>query len=139
MKQQCRNIYSRGNTLIRNFKMCSDTVKCQLYQSSCTNIYCAPLWSNYSKVGSLDRLKVAYNRVFRILMNIDHRTSMSESFIRRGLHPFLVIIRKYIVSFRNRILDSSNILVKTIVESMYFLSCKLTCLWNRAVLTLNAC
>ena len=118
--------------------MCSDTVKCQLFQSFCTNIYCAPLWSNYSKVGSLDRLKVAYNRVFRILMNIDHRTSMSESFIRRGLHPFLVIIRKSIVSFRNRMLDSSNILVKTIVESMYFLSCKLTCLWNRAVLTLKA-
>jgi len=44
IKQQCRNIYSRGNTLIRNFKMCSDTVKCKLFQSFCTNIYCAPLW-----------------------------------------------------------------------------------------------
>jgi hypothetical protein len=41
IKQQCRNIYSRGNPLIRNFKMCSDTVKCQLFQSFCTNIYCA--------------------------------------------------------------------------------------------------
>ncbi len=134
---QCRNVYSRGNMLIRNFKACSDIVKCQLFQSFCTNFYCSPLWMNFSQVGSLDQLKVAYNRVFRILMNMKHRTSMSESFIQRRMNPFIVIIRKSIGSFRKRIFSSSNILVKTIVESMYFLSSKLTLRWNSILLNLR--
>ena len=46
--QQCRNIYSRGNTIIRNFKHCSDAVKCQLFKSFCTSFYCASLWSSYT-------------------------------------------------------------------------------------------
>ena len=138
IRYQCRNIYSRGNMLIRNFKSCSDSVKCQLFQSFCTSIYCAPLWTNYSKVGSLDRLKVAYNRVFRILMNLQHRTSMSENFISRGLNPFTVVVRKLIGSFRNRVLHSDNSLVKTIVDSIHFIYCKLTRKWNNAVLTFRA-
>jgi hypothetical protein len=137
ISHQCRNLYSRGNMLIRNFKTCSDTVKCQLFQSFCTNFYCSPLWINFSHASSLERFKVAYNRVFRILMNFKHRTSMSASFINRGMSPFSVIIRKSIGSFRRRILDSSNILIKTIAESMYFMFCTLTVRWNNILMKLR--
>ena len=63
IRQQCRNMYSRGNTIIRNFKHCSDAVKCQLFKSFCTSFYCASLWSSYT-IESLRHLKVAYNRIF---------------------------------------------------------------------------
>ena len=119
IRQQCRNMYSRGNTIIRNFKHCSDAVKCQLFKSFCTSFYCASLWSSYT-IESLRHLKVAYNRIFRILMGLHHRARMSENFIKRGLDPFKVIIRKLSWSFRCRVLQSDNILLKTIVNSMYF-------------------
>ena len=40
---QVRNLYSRGNMIIGNLRNCSDTVKGQLFQSFCTNLYCSPL------------------------------------------------------------------------------------------------
>ena len=136
IRQQCRNMYSRGNTIIRNFKHCSDAVKCQLFKSFCTSFYCASLWSSYT-IESLRHLKVAYNRIFRILMGLHHRARMSENFIKRGLDPFKVIIRKLSWSFRCRVLQSDNILLKTIVNSMHFMWCKLSRKWNAAILNLK--
>ena len=136
IRQQCRNIYSRGNTIIRNFKHCSDAVKCQLFKSFCTSFYCASLWSCYT-IESLRHLKVAYNRIFRILMGMHHRTRMSENLISRGLDPFKVIVRKLSWSFRSRVLQSNNMLLKTIVNSMYFMRCKLSRKWNAAILNLK--
>ena len=136
IRQQCRNMYSRGNTIIRNFKHCSDAVKCQLFKSFCTSFYCASLWSSYT-IESLRHLKVAYNRIFRILMGLHHRARMSENFIKRGLDPFKVIIRKLSWSFRCRVLQSDNILLKTIVNSMYFMWCKLSRKWNADILNLK--
>ncbi len=126
---QCRNLYSRGNMIIRNFKHCNDQVKKQLFQSFCTSIYCASLWSRFN-IGSLRRLKVVYNRIFRILMNLQHRISMSHVFVVNRLDPFCVLMRKQILSFRKRITTSDNLLIKTIVDSVYFLSSGLTVRWN---------
>ena len=85
----------------------------------------------------LCRLKVAHNRIFRILMRLQHRARMSENFVSRGLGPFKVIVRMLICTFRNGILQSNNILLKTIVSSMYLMFSKMTGKWNAAVLTLN--
>jgi hypothetical protein len=119
IEQQCRSLYSRGNVLIRNFKSCSEDVKCHLFRAYCSNIYCSFLWSNFN-VETMRRLKVAYNRVFRILLGLQHRVSMSASFISRGMDPFPVLVRKSIYSFRTRVLDSDNLLLKAIVGSEFF-------------------
>ena len=37
--------------------------------------------------------KVAYNRIFGILLNLEHRVSMSHVFVTRRLDPFNVIMR----------------------------------------------
>ena len=124
------------HTIIRNFKHCSDAVKCQLFKSFCTSFYCASLWSCYT-IESLRHLKVAYNRIFRILMGMHHRTRMSENLISRGLDPFKVIVRKLSWSFRSRVLQSDNMLLKIIVNSMYFMRCKLSRKWNAAILNLK--
>ena len=47
--QQCRNLYGRGNTLIKSFRKCTDKVKCQLFKSFCSNIYCSALWNLFKK------------------------------------------------------------------------------------------
>ena len=72
IRQQCRNVYSRGNMLIRNFKTCSNEVKCHLFKTFCSNIYCSTLWCWFTDE-SMRRLKVAYNRILEYLwvLNIE--------------------------------------------------------------------
>ena len=78
----------------------------------------AALWNSYKKE-NLDQLKVAYNRVFRIFMNLGSRICMSAAFISNGLDPFKVHLRKSMRSFRDRIVNSENSLVQAIVNSNY--------------------
>ena len=132
MNAQRRNLYCRGNIIIRKFKHCSETVKSQLFQSYCTNFYCAPLWCNYT-AESFRQVKVAYNKIFRNLLDLDRRTSMTAAFVTRHLNPFIVILRKLIVSFRARILRSENSIIETVSNSMYFLSSTLTGRWKNMI------
>ena len=119
IRQQCRNVYGRGYMLIRNLKTCSNDVKCHLFKTFCSNIYCSTLWCRFTDE-SMRRLKVVCNRIFRILMGLEHRTSMSAEFILRDMDPFVVILHKAIASFRKRIFCSQNILVRTVVDSIFF-------------------
>ena len=130
--KQCRNLYARGNTVIRNFKQCSEEIKCRLFKSYCTGFYCSPLWITHSSE-SLRRIHVAFNRIFRILLNLESRQSMSSAFVSRGLNPFTVVIRKSVFSFKQRLLVSNNLIVKSITDSMYFISCLTTKSWNRSL------
>ena len=47
--RQTRKFYMQANLLRRNFRYCSDDVKCTLFQSYCTNMYCCQLWFNSTK------------------------------------------------------------------------------------------
>ena len=129
IKKQCRNLYARGNSLIKNFKHCSEKVKCHLFRSYCTSIYCAPLWNVYT-AESFRRMQVAYNRIFRILLGLENRLSVSHAFIQRGLDPFIVIIRKSISNLKLRLIASSNNLVTNIVNSLHFVFCALLKKWD---------
>ena len=51
---------------------------------------------------------------------------MSKKLIRRGLDPFKVIVRKLSWSFRCRVLQSDNILLKSTVDSMHFMWSRLS-------------
>ena len=66
-------------------------------------------------------------------MCLNHRVKITENLINRGLSPFKVIIRKLTGSFRNRVLNSENMLLKTIADSYYFMFSKLTSKWNAAL------
>ena len=48
--------------------MCSTEVKLTLLRTFCSPIYTAQLWWNYT-VASIHNLHVAYNNVFRLLLN----------------------------------------------------------------------
>ena len=60
--RQTRKFYMQANLLLRNFRYCSDDVKCTLFQSYCNNMYCCKLWSNSMK-SSLIKLSTSYNSV----------------------------------------------------------------------------
>ena len=40
VKRQTRNVNARAYQLIRNFRYCTDNVKCYLFQNYCTSMYC---------------------------------------------------------------------------------------------------
>ena len=58
--RQTSKFYAQANTLLRNFRYCSDDVKCILFRSFCTNMYCSPFWFN-STSSSIKMLKTSYN------------------------------------------------------------------------------
>ena len=47
--RQTRKFYLQANLLLRNFRHCSDHVKCVLFQTLCTNLYCCQLLFNSTK------------------------------------------------------------------------------------------
>ena len=46
IKRQMRKFYANVNMLLRRFSKCSSPVKCYLFKTYCSNLYCAPLWYN---------------------------------------------------------------------------------------------
>ena len=44
--RQTRKFYAQTNMLLRNFRYCTNDVKCTLFKSFCANMYCCPLWFN---------------------------------------------------------------------------------------------
>ena len=41
--RQTRKFYKQGSILLRNFRYCTNYVKCTLFKSFCTNVYYCPL------------------------------------------------------------------------------------------------
>ena len=75
VRRQTHNFHARANLLIRNFRYCTDNVKCYLFQSYCTGMYCCQLWFNSSK-GSLKKLKTSYNSALRMFLMISNSSSL---------------------------------------------------------------
>ena len=69
VKRQTRTFYAQANLLIRNFRHCTDKVKCYLFQSYCTSMYCSQLWFNSTK-DSLHKPRTSYNTALRRLLCI---------------------------------------------------------------------
>ena len=109
-------IRSIRNYLIRNFSKCSDNVKSLLFNSYCSSMYCAPLWSNF-EVGTIRKLTVSYNNVFRRIMSLPRRCSASGMFVFNSVSSFGELWRKLIYSFRRRILTTKNMIMIDIVNT----------------------
>ena len=67
-KRQMRNFYTNANMLIRNFFKCSVDVKCYLFKTYCSTMYCSAMWFDTTK-SAMKRLKVAYNNSLRRLLS----------------------------------------------------------------------
>ena len=138
ISSQIRSLYSRGNTLIKNFSNCSDDVKCQLFKTYCTSFYGSNLWCNYN-TEIRRRIKVAYNRIFRVLFKLEHRISMSHNLLQYGVNHFDIILRKSMYGLMNRVNLSDNVLVQTMYNSSHYFESALFQHWanNLFVVTVN--
>ncbi len=134
IKRQIKCIYATGNALIRNFKNCCLEVKHLLFQSYCTNLYCSPIWSRY-KVSSFDKIRVAFNNVFRNFFHLKRDTSISFYMAQHCIDSFKVIIRKLCYGFMQRVLKSQNKLVSSIVDSTFFTHSFIYCKWSNVLNT----
>ena len=65
--KETRNIYVRGNTVIRKSRHCTDEVKVKLFITYCSNVYCCALWSRF-RSSQMEVITVALNKTFKYLM-----------------------------------------------------------------------
>ena len=119
IERQIHATYVRGNMLIQKFKHCSDLVKLRLFQTYCINFYCSQLWCRYKR-RSQQRLKVAYNNIFRKFMCIERKSSISGAFVLARVDGYCAVRRRFLYSFYNRIMKSKNALLCNIMSSVYF-------------------
>ena len=128
--RQTRCMYARGNIIIKNFGMCNDVIKSKLFKAYCSTFYCSQLWCSYYSI-PYRQLQTAYNRIFRILFKFDRYASISQKCIDLNVDSFQVLIRKSIFSFRSRLLNCDNTIIKSITQSTFYMSCLLTEKWNQ--------
>ena len=103
------NLHASANTILRKFASCSIPITIQLLESYCCNFHCAALWCDYPK-RALQKLKVAYNNIFRKCLGFNFRDSARDShmFVNNRLYTFDARIRKSCFSFRGR---STNVII----------------------------
>lgn len=116
IERQVRSLYVSGHMLKRSFFMCSDIVKRRLFTAYLNNLYCCPLWINYSR-NVYGKLKVALNNCFRLLFNVKGRCSISQKFVEKHLTTFDALVRRSIFSFKSRVTNSRNLILSSIFES----------------------
>ena len=132
VSRQTRKFYAQANMLLRNFRYCSNEVKCTLFKSFCTNMYCCPLWFN-STSSSVKKLKCSYNSVLRRLLCIRMPYSASAMFVTHGIPSFYELLRKCIYNFSERISSSSNSIIKACLSPIIFIFSPIR-RWWRSVL-----
>ena len=119
VKRQTRTFYARANLLIRNFRHCTDKVKCYLLQSYCTSMYCSQLWFNLTK-GSLCKLRTSYNTVLSRLLCISLPYSASQLLVSREILTFDELLRKSVYNFAKRIERSTNAIITSCLSLQPF-------------------
>ena len=116
--RQIRSTYTQGS--VSKFRKCPDEVKSHLFKTYCYNLYNCQHWSAFTSK-SMKRMKVAYNYVFRKLMAIKRRSSVSQEYVRRNLCGFNVLLRNCVWGSYKCTVGSKNRLVHKIISSSYFL------------------
>ena len=129
VKRQTRTFYARANLLLRNFRHCTDKVKCYLFQSYCKSMYCSQLWFNSTK-DSLRKLRITYNTVLRRLLCISLPYSASQMFVSRGILTFDELLRKSVYNFAKRTERSTNAIISSCLSASIYLYSPIREWWN---------
>ena len=129
LKRQMRKYYANANMLLRKFSYCSPDVKCCMFKSYCATMYCSSMWFD-STVTSMKKLKIAYNNGLRRLLNLPKYNSASEMFVNLNISSFNELLRKFVFSFKTRIIESDNSLMNGIVTSTISLFSSIWAWWS---------
>ena len=96
-------------------------MKCALFRTLCTNMYCCQLWFNSTK-SSIKKLTKSYNSVLRRLLCISKLYSASNMFVSRRIPTFAEILRKSVYRFAKRIESSSNSIIGACLSPLMYIS-----------------
>ena len=109
LKRQMRKFHANTNMLIRKFSKSSVDLKCYLFKTYCSIIYCSALWFNSTKT-ALTKLKIAYNNSLHRLLGLPKYHSASEMslHVNLGILLFGKLLRKFVFSFKTQITVSHN-------------------------------
>ena len=124
-----RKYYANANMLLRKFSYCSPDVKCCMFKSYCATMYCSSVWFD-STVTSMKKLKIDYNNGLRRLLNLPKYNSASEMFVNLNIPSVNELLRKFVFSFKTRIIESDNSLVNGIVTSTISLFSSIWAWWS---------
>ena len=113
LKRQMRKFNNNANMLIRKFFMCSVDVKCSLFKTYCSTIYCSAMWFDTTKYAT-KKLNVAYNNSLRRLLSFPTYNSASEMFAVLNIPSFGELLRKFAFSFVSKMSSSINVFVVNI-------------------------
>jgi hypothetical protein len=128
-----RGTYTRGNIMISRFKNCTNNVKHCLFRSYLSSIYAGQLWTCVSD-NVMKKAIVSYNNVYRKFFNIRRGVSMSATYVTNSIDSFIVLLRKNLGSFRQRVLSCDNLLVHNIVKSVFFMcNATITVKWCKSL------
>ena len=115
LKRQMRKMYANANLLLRKFSRCSVNVKCYLFKTYCSNLYCARMWFDCTKT-VLPKLKVAYNNSLRRFMGLPWHNSASIV-VNLNIKSFGELLRVFVHGFRSRITISRNFMLSSSIYS----------------------
>ena len=120
INRETRNLYIRGNTLIRKFHFLSLDVKLSLFKAYCYSMYTCSLWSTYRQ-STINKLRVAYNDIFRKLIGVPREWNIARSlFVNLNTRSFYENIRYASFSLMQRVLSCSNSVVQSLLHSDCF-------------------
>ena len=119
LKKQMSKYYTNVNMLLRKFSYCSPDVKYCMFKSYCATMYCSFMWLD-STVTSMKKLKIAYDNGLRRLLNWPKYNSASDMFV--NIPSFRELLRKFVFSFKTRIIESDNSLLNGIITIPLFSS-----------------
>ena len=124
--------------------MCTDKVKIKLFVTFCSQFYCAPLWYFNKSDKTYNKLRVAYNNVFRFLLGLPRDEqgrpcSASGMFASRRVKSLQEILRNLIYKFMCRLDVSDNDLVRSILSQSVTRISKLRKHWNRLLFVWVTC
>ena len=101
-------------------RYCTDNLKCYLFRSYCTSMYCCQLWFKSTK-GSLKKLKISYYSALRRFLVISKPHTDCQMFVSRGILPFDELLRRSIYRFVERIENSTIPIKHACLSSSVFL------------------
>ena len=106
-----RKFYTNANMLIRKFFKCSVDVKCYLFKTYCSTMYCSAMWFDTTKsaMKNLNSLRRLYS--------FSTYNSASEMFAVLNIPSFGELLRKFAFSFMSRMCSSINVFMVNIYNS----------------------
>ena len=131
------------NCMLRE-TLCSENFTCalikiKLFVTYCSQFNCAHLWKFNKSDKKYNKLRVAYNNVFRFLLCLPRDEegrpcSASNMFVTRKVKSFDEILRNVVFKFQARLISSNNELVSSTIDKLYHYNSKLSNHWQRLLI-----